>query len=87
MEEKFCPSYLDLIDESQFHKGHKMAGQAGGAHYSVTIVSDWFRGKTLLERHRAVYEALESEIEKDIHALRIKVFSPNEWKNENSFKS
>ncbi len=42
-------------------------------HFSVRVVSDTFQGKSLLDRHRLVYEAL-AEPMKDgrIHALEIK---------------
>jgi stress-induced morphogen len=42
-------------------------------HFSIRVISDAFKGKTLLDRHRLVYEAL-AEPMKDgrIHALEIK---------------
>jgi BolA protein len=68
----FHPSYLNVIDESQKHKGH--AGNTGGGHFIVEISSEQFKGKSKLECHRMVYQALESLIQsKLIHALSIQI--------------
>ena len=72
------PVSLDLRDESAQHAGHAGARPGGGSHWQVTIVSEAFRGKTPLARHRMVYEALGDLMERDIHALRIEAFAPEQ---------
>ena len=68
---------LDVVDESAKHRGH--AGAAGGAgHFRVRLVSDRFRGRTRLERHRLVHEALAAELGPEIHALALELASPDE---------
>ncbi len=48
-----APERLEIADNSQAHAGH--AGtQSGGGHYHVTIVSDAFTGKTLVQRHQLI---------------------------------
>ncbi len=64
------PSYLDIQDDSALHAGH--AGNTGGGHYTVTIISEQFSGLALLKRHRLVYEATKSLMSTDIHALSIR---------------
>lgn len=71
------PESLDLLDESGKHVGHAGA-QGGGGHYQLVIVSALFAGKTLQSRHRMVYEALGPLMRKEIHALAIKAYAPNE---------
>ncbi|AAF85249.1 BolA family transcriptional regulator [Xylella fastidiosa subsp. pauca] len=66
----FAPSRLEVKDESDRHIGHSGA-RDGRGHFSVLIVTPMFAGKTLLARHRAVYAALGSMMETDIHALSI----------------
>jgi BolA protein len=73
----FAPVALDVVDESAKHRGH--AGAAGGAgHFRVRLVSDRFRGRTRLERHRLVHEALAAELGPEIHALALELASPDE---------
>lgn len=65
------PTRLEIEDDSAKHAGHKSAG--GGGHYRLTIVSDAFAGKSLVERHRLVYEILDDLLKRnEIHALSIK---------------
>ena len=73
----FAPVALDVVDESAKHRGH--AGAAGGAgHFRVRLVSDRFRGRTRLERHRLVHEALAAELGPEIHTLALELASPDE---------
>jgi BolA family transcriptional regulator, general stress-responsive regulator len=70
------PTKLNIIDESHMHKGH--AGNTGGGHFNLVVVSEIFQDKSTMARHRIVYSALEDLIPKDIHALSIKTFAPSE---------
>lgn len=63
------PHSLDIIDESHLHVGH--AGNTGGKHYRIHIVSDAFQGLGLLQRHRLVYDSVGTLMQSDIHALSI----------------
>ena len=78
LTERFRPQHLELRDDSARHVGHAGAS-SGGGHYSVRIVSAEFEGKSLLERHRLVYEALGPLIGDEIHALGLKTLEPSEW--------
>ena len=72
------PQALQINDDSAAHAGH--AGvREGGSHFSVSIVSRHFTGKSLLQRHRLVYGALQDLLPGEIHALSIKTFSPEEF--------
>lgn len=71
------PSLLELQDESGQHAGHAGARASGGSHWQLTIVSDAFRGRNPVARHRMVYEALGDLMERDIHALRIDARAPD----------
>jgi BolA protein len=73
----FCPTFLDIEDESHRHAGH--AGAAGGhGHFRVTIVAEAFRGIAPLARHRMVYAAVDDLLKTDIHALSIEASPPAE---------
>ena len=78
LQKAFDAEYVEVTDESRAHAGHAEAKNSGGGHYEVVIVSEKFIGKTLLERHRMVYEALEREIKSGIHALKITALTREE---------
>lgn len=71
------PVRLDLRDESGQHAGHAGSRPSGGTHWRLAIVSEAFRGKSAVARHRMVYEALGDLMERDIHALNIEAFPPD----------
>jgi BolA protein len=73
------PLTLDLRDESEQHAGHAGARPEGGSHWQLTIVSEAFRGKSAVARHRMVYEALGDLMSRDIHALTIEAFAPEQF--------
>ena len=70
------PVALDLRDESEQHAGHAGSRPEGGTHWQLNIVSEAFRGKSAVARHRMVYEALGDLMHRDIHALRIEASAP-----------
>jgi BolA protein len=72
-----APDRLEIRDDSAQHAGHTGA-RAGGGHFAVYIVSERFAGKSLLERHRAVYEAMGDAMRSEIHALSIQALTPEE---------
>ena len=74
----FAPARLDVVDESHQHAGHAGHRPGGETHYRVYIVSDAFKGKSRIERHRMVNEALASELASGIHALAIHASAPGE---------
>ncbi len=77
LQAAFAPDYLQVIDESEQHRGH--AGAAGGAgHYRVVITAKQFLGLSALQVHRKIYTALQDLMPQAIHALRI------QWLRESS---
>jgi BolA protein len=76
LEQAFKPTLIEIIDNSADHAGH--AGNKGGGHYYVTLVSDAFEGKSLVQRHQSVYQALGEMMKDEIHALGINALTPSE---------
>jgi len=74
----FAPASLDVVDESHRHEGHAGHRPGGETHFRVYIVSDSFRGKSRLARHRMVNEALAAELKGGVHALAIHASAPGE---------
>lgn len=71
------PTALTITDDSHKHAGHPGA-RDGRGHFSVDIVSHAFDGMGRLARHRAVYAALGTLLDTDIHALAIQAATPAE---------
>lgn len=70
LNEVFKPSLLEVIDESDQHKGH--AGSKNGAkHFKVVINAEIFTGLSKIEIHRNIYQVLIDLIPFPLHALRI----------------
>ena len=72
------PTRLDLVDDSEQHRGHGGYNPAGESHFSLTIESPAFAGKTRVERQRLVYAALGDLMRERVHALSIKATAPDE---------
>jgi BolA family transcriptional regulator, general stress-responsive regulator len=72
------PTRIELIDDSEQHRGHGGYNPAGESHFSLTIVSPAFAGKTRVERQRLVYAALGDLMRERVHALSIRATAPGE---------
>lgn len=47
-------------------------------HYTARIVSDQFNGRSRIERHRLVHEAIGPALGREIHALSLELKTPEE---------
>jgi BolA family transcriptional regulator, general stress-responsive regulator len=74
----FAPESLHVEDESQRHEGHAGHRPGGETHFRLYIVSEAFRGKSRIERHRMINAALASELAGGVHALAIHATAPGE---------
>ena len=74
---RLAPDALEVFDDSHEHAGHAGA-KDGGGHFQLVIVSRNFAGKNAVSRHRLVYEALGDLMPKQIHALAIRAYTPEE---------
>ena len=82
----FSPIHLKIVDESHKHAGHagtRDAARSGETHFKVQIVSSAFEGKTLIDRHRAVNQCLQKELQEGVHALSIEAKTPAQWEAKN----
>ena len=72
------PIALEVFDESHQHNGHAGANGTGfGTHFRVRITSEAFKGKSVVARHRLVYDALQDFIDQGLHALAIEAKPPS----------
>jgi BolA protein len=78
LTQAFTPQSLKVVDESHQHEGHAGHRPGGQTHFRVYIVSESFKGKTRLERHRMINAALSGELAGGVHALAIHAAAPGE---------
>jgi BolA protein len=74
----FAPESLDVLDESDRHKGHAGHRPGGETHFRVYIVAKAFAGKSRIARHRMINAALDAELKGGVHALAIHAAAPGE---------
>lgn len=65
------PSELEVVDDSESHRGHAGFQEGGESHFNVRIRSETFKGMNRLARHRAVHAAIGPELMGRIHALAL----------------
>jgi BolA protein len=76
LAEALSPTSLEVIDDSESHRGHAGYQDGGESHFHVVIRSHAFEGKTRIARHRAVHAALGKELVTSIHALSMDLGVP-----------
>jgi len=52
-----------------------------GTHFQAVIVSEAFAGKSRVQRHQMVYQTLGGRMREEIHALSMKTYTPQEWRD------
>ncbi|MFL2530138.1 MAG: BolA/IbaG family iron-sulfur metabolism protein [Porticoccaceae bacterium] len=73
----FSPSHLEVINESASHN----VPEGSESHFKVIISANFFREKTAVKRHQAIYAELAEELRDPIHALSLHVYSEEEWQS------
>ena len=78
LDSALAPTRIDLTDDSEQHRGHGGYNPAGESHFSLTIESPAFAGKSRVERQRLVHSALGDLLHERVHALSIRATAPGE---------
>ena len=78
LDAALSPTEIELVDESELHRGHGGYNPAGESHFRLTIESAAFAGKSRIERQRLVYSALGELMHERVHALSIRTNAPGE---------
>ncbi|MEJ6395155.1 BolA family protein [Gymnodinialimonas sp. 2305UL16-5] len=69
----FAPRLLEVVDESEAHRGHAGFQEGGESHFRITLESEAFAGLSRIARHRAVHGALGPDLMSEIHALALTI--------------
>lgn len=78
LTDAFAPAEILIQDDSHRHAGHAGAAPGGQTHYTVQVVSPAFAGMNRVSRSRAVHAALEAEFGSGLHALSLRLMTPDE---------
>ena len=78
LNSSLAPSRIELVDDSEQHRGHGGYTPAGESHFTLRIESAAFEGKTRVERQRMIYAALGELMDARVHALSIRASAPGE---------
>jgi len=74
----FPDAKVELIDDSEKHRGHGGYNPAGESHFTLEIESAAFAGRSRVERQRMVHRALGELVGERVHALSIRAKAPGE---------
>jgi BolA protein len=78
LHSSLSPTRVDLVDDSEAHRGHGGHNPAGESHFTLRIESAAFAGKSRVERYRLVHAALGDLLDERVHALSIRAKAPGE---------
>jgi len=67
----FAPDQLEVVDESESHRGHAGWREGGETHFRVSMRSSALEGLSRVERSRAVHRVLREELAGPVHALAL----------------
>lgn len=78
LRQALSPDLLEVRDDSQQHRGHGGWREGGETHFHVTVVAVAFGGLSRVQRHRLVNDLLAEELAGRVHALSLRLLTPEE---------
>ncbi len=73
IEAALAPEQLEIIDESERHRGHAGWREGGESHFRLRLRAPSLARMSRLARHRAIHAALGRDLMARIHALAIEI--------------
>lgn len=73
LTDAFAPVVLEVVDDSESHRGHGGWREGGQTHFNVKIEAPEFGPMSRINRHRAVHAALTPDLVGRIHALGLDI--------------
>jgi BolA protein len=78
LRDALAPERLDVVDDSEKHRGHAGHDPRGESHFTVTVVSAAFAGQGRVARQRMINAALADLLRDRVHALAMVTKAPGE---------
>jgi acid stress-induced BolA-like protein IbaG/YrbA len=76
------PSEIAALIEQGLEDASVSVVTDGQGHYEARVICSAFNGKRSLPRHQMVYSTLGDLVGREIHALAVKTYTPEEWQAE-----
>jgi BolA protein len=73
LQAAFAPARLEVLDESESHRGHGGWREGGETHFRVVMAAAAFDGLSRVDRQRAVNRVLADELAGPVHALALEL--------------
>ena len=73
LEAALTPTHLEVIDDSERHRGHAGYQEGGESHFHVVIEAVELAELSRVARHRAIHAAIGPELMGEIHALSMEI--------------
>jgi len=83
LQQVFSLQHLEVVNESSNHN----VPANSSTHFKVTMVSPDFDGKGLVARHQSAYKVLAEELQGEVHALALHMYTETEWQKKNGVAS
>ncbi len=80
INKKLLPDFFKIINFSDKHKNHYLEDNNDTSHIKLIIVSKSFDNLSKVDRERLVHKILSEEISNDIHSIRLKLYTVEEYK-------
>ncbi|WP_116652812.1 BolA family protein [Pelagibacterium sediminicola] len=71
--QEFAPGHIEVIDESERHRGHAGWREGGNTHFRIRISAPALDAMSRVEQHRAINAVLKPQFDAGLHALAIEV--------------
>lgn len=72
------PDFVELTNESHNHSVPKNSE----THFKLLLVSELFQGMNRVQRQRRIYDLLADELKNGVHALTMRLLTPEEYSKE-----
>tara|TARA_B100000579_G_C22672176_1_gene776177 strand:- start:263 stop:544 length:282 start_codon:yes stop_codon:yes gene_type:complete len=79
INKKFTPEFFKIINFSDKHKNHYLEDNNDTSHIKLIVVSKNFEGLSKINRERIVHKLLSKEISNNIHSIRLKLYTLEEY--------
>ena len=76
------PTEVTALIEAGFENAAVQVRSEDNTHYEAIVVAAEFAGKRPLARHQLIYKTLGTLMGNEIHALSIRAFTPEEWRQQ-----
>lgn len=73
LEAEFQPQTIEIIDESEDHRGHGGYREGGETHFKIVMRAQTLAGMSRVARQRAVMSCVKAELDERVHALALDV--------------